>query len=51
MLRPVRGACRPDRPRRRRAGPRDLVPGGSMSFAGIRNDRQLDDLVAFLRQT
>ncbi|GIX08777.1 cytochrome c family protein [Elioraea sp. Yellowstone] len=30
--------------------PRDLVPGGSMAFAGIRNDRQLEDLIAFLRQ-
>lgn len=29
--------------------PRDLVPGGSMAFAGIRNDQQLTDLIAFLR--
>lgn len=30
--------------------PRDLVPGGSMAFAGIRNPQQLEDLIAFLRQ-
>jgi cytochrome c len=29
--------------------PRDLVPGGSMAFAGIRNPQQLNDLIAFLR--
>lgn len=29
--------------------PRDLVPGGSMAFAGIRNEQQLTDLIAFLR--
>lgn len=29
--------------------PRDLVPGGSMAFAGIRNDQQLTDLIAYLR--
>ncbi|MDW8444192.1 MAG: cytochrome c family protein [Acetobacteraceae bacterium] len=30
--------------------PKDLVPGGSMAFAGIRNPQQLEDLIAFLRQ-
>ncbi|WP_114374889.1 c-type cytochrome [Elioraea thermophila] len=30
--------------------PRDVVPGGSMAFAGIRNPQQLEDLIAFLRQ-
>jgi cytochrome c len=29
--------------------PRDVVPGGSMAFAGIRNDQQLNDLIAYLR--
>ncbi|MCX7685843.1 MAG: cytochrome c family protein [Acetobacteraceae bacterium] len=29
--------------------PRDLVPQGSMAFAGIRNDQQLADLIAYLR--
>jgi cytochrome c len=30
--------------------PRDLVPGGTMAFAGIRNEQQLNDLIAFLQQ-
>jgi cytochrome c len=29
--------------------PRDVVPGGSMAFAGIRNEQQLTDLIAYLR--
>ena len=29
--------------------PRDLVPGGSMAFAGIRNEQQLTDVIAYLR--
>jgi cytochrome c len=29
--------------------PRELVPGGSMAFAGIRNEQQLNDLIAYLR--
>lgn len=31
------------------ANPRDLVPGGSMAFAGVRNEQQLTDLLAFLQ--
>ncbi len=30
--------------------PKDVVPRGSMAFAGIRNPQQLDDLIAFLKQ-
>jgi cytochrome c len=30
--------------------PREVVPGGSMSFPGLRNEQQLNDLIAFLRQ-
>lgn len=30
--------------------PRDYIPGGSMAFAGLRNDQQLADLIAYLRQ-
>lgn len=32
------------------ANPRAVVPGGSMVFAGIRNERQITDLIAFLRR-
>lgn len=32
------------------ANPRAVVPGGSMSFPGLRNEQQITDLVAFLRQ-
>ena len=32
------------------ANPRAVVPGGSMTFAGLRNDQQLADLIAFMRQ-
>lgn len=32
------------------ANPKSLVPRGTMAFAGIRNEQQLDDLIAFLRQ-
>jgi len=35
--------------RRYLANPKDLVPRGSMAFAGIRNEEQLTNLVAFLR--
>ena len=28
--------------------PKDLVPGGSMAFAGLRNEQQRKDLIAFL---
>ena len=31
------------------ANPRAVVPGGSMAFAGIRNEQQLNDLIAYLR--
>ena len=30
--------------------PKAVVPGGSMAFAGLRNDQQLNDLMAYLRQ-
>lgn len=30
--------------------PRQVVPGGSMVFAGLRNEQQVTDLIAFLRQ-
>ncbi|MBX9750545.1 MAG: cytochrome c family protein [Roseococcus sp.] len=30
--------------------PKALVPGGSMSFAGIRNEQQLNDLLAYLQR-
>lgn len=29
--------------------PKAVVPGGSMAFNGIRNEQQLNDLIAFLR--
>ncbi|MGG5808539.1 c-type cytochrome [Falsiroseomonas sp. CW058] len=31
------------------ADPKSVVPGGSMSFAGIRNPQQLADLIAYLQ--
>jgi cytochrome c len=31
------------------ANPRAVVPQGSMAFAGIRNEQQLNDLIAYLR--
>jgi hypothetical protein len=51
MLSPVLGACHPDRPHRRRAGPRDPGPGGSRRCGGMRNDRQPDDPVTVLPPT
>lgn len=30
--------------------PREFLPGGSMAFAGLRNQQQMDDLIAFLGQ-
>ena len=30
--------------------PEAVVPGGSMSFAGIRNEQQLNDLLAYLQR-
>lgn len=30
--------------------PKELVPAGTMSFPGLRNDQQLNDLIAYLRQ-
>jgi cytochrome c len=30
--------------------PREAVPGGSMAFAGLRNEQQLADLIAYLLQ-
>ena len=29
--------------------PKDVVPGGSMSFPGLRNDQQINDLMAYLQ--
>ena len=34
--------------RRYLTNPKDVVPQGSMAFAGIRNPQQLNDLMAFL---
>ena len=36
--------------RRYLANPRDVVPRGSMAFAGVRNETQLDNLLAYLQQ-
>ena len=30
--------------------PKVVVPGGSMAYVGLRNDQQLNDLVAYLKQ-
>ena len=30
------------------ANPKDLVPGGSMAFAGLRNEQQRKDLIAWM---
>lgn len=30
--------------------PREVVAGGSMAFAGLRNDQQIADLIAYLQQ-
>lgn len=38
-----------DNLRRYLAAPREVVPGGSMAFAGIRNEQQLNDLLAYLQ--
>jgi cytochrome c2 len=27
-----------------------VIPGGSMAFAGLRNEQQLNDLIAYLRR-
>ncbi len=32
------------------ADPKAVVPGGSMSFVGIRNEQQLNDLLAYLQR-
>lgn len=32
------------------ATPRDVIPGNKMVFAGIKNEAQLDNLVAYLKQ-
>jgi len=32
------------------AEPKAVVPGGSMSYAGLRNEQQMNDLIAYLRQ-
>jgi cytochrome c len=31
------------------ANPKELLPRGSMSFAGLRNPTQLNDLIAYLK--
>ncbi|WP_431285649.1 c-type cytochrome [Humitalea sp. 24SJ18S-53] len=30
--------------------PKAVVPGGSMAFAGLRNDQQVTDVIAYLRE-
>lgn len=30
--------------------PREVVPGTAMAFAGLRNEQQLNDLIAYLKQ-
>lgn len=30
--------------------PKDVAPRGTMAFAGLRNDQQLSDVIAYLRQ-
>jgi len=30
--------------------PKEVVPGGSMSYPGLKNEQQLNDLVAYLKQ-
>lgn len=30
--------------------PKEVVPGGSMAYPGLRNEQQLNDLVAYLKQ-
>ncbi|MBR0682646.1 cytochrome c family protein [Roseomonas eburnea] len=32
------------------ADPKGIVPAGSMAFAGLRSEQQLNDLIAYLRQ-
>ena len=32
------------------ANPKEVIPGGSMSYPGLRNEQQLNDLVAYVRQ-
>jgi cytochrome c len=32
------------------ANPRAFVPGGTMAYAGLRNEQQMNDLIAYLRQ-
>lgn len=32
------------------ANPRQVVPGTTMAFAGIRNEQELHDLIAYLKQ-
>jgi len=32
------------------ANPKAVVPAGSMSYPGLRNEQQLDDLIAYLKQ-
>jgi cytochrome c len=30
--------------------PKEVVPGGSMAYPGLRNEQQLNDLIAYLKQ-
>jgi cytochrome c len=30
--------------------PKEVVPGGSMSYPGLRNEQQMNDLIAYLKQ-
>ncbi len=38
----------PENLQRYLASPKDLVPQGSMAFAGLRNEQQRDDVIAYL---
>ncbi|MFW5833171.1 MAG: c-type cytochrome [Pseudomonadota bacterium] len=33
------------------ANPREYMPGNRMAFAGLRNPQQIDDVIAYLRET
>ena len=32
------------------ANPKEVIPGGSMSYPGLRNEQQLNDLLAYLQR-
>jgi len=39
-----------EQPRAYLRDPEAVVPAGSMAYAGLRNDQQMNDLIAYLRQ-